>query len=587
MSKVKRLIFILLALLLAFTFAFVSCDKKPDDSGDDPSADKPNNPPVIDDPNNDPPPIVDPDKKDPVYDGNDVLVSRIVSNEYGSHIQVDGSDFLFIGAQIRTDAFMNCDKLSYSQIKALFAEASKLGVTCVQIPVEWAKLEYAQDKFDYTFLFNILNFANEYDIKVELLWFGTNMCGDTHSYTVPDYILRDGKTYPKFDALRTGEYWNYYGIMWFLDFDNENLIARETNAITKMMEYVYEYDSTHGAHKPVIGVQVLNEPDIFARWRIKDKNVLSRETGETMTIDEAYTKICNSLNALGKAVKAAKYKVYTRVNLASSTNADAFGNANGIYSGTDVKNAPDFAIIMQALEGIDIIGDDSYTSSIRNIKGITSMFATKIPNNFGHIAENDGDYSNTASLLLTAISQHGGYSVYDLLTSPYFIANGTGKVDQGIMSYKSGSYTEFTYKKHYQQVKDVINGLKMVDFEVYNVSAEDFACFNLKTDNAKDSLNQTVNTTNVTLTFVTSNGAIGYAIDAGDHLDVYVTADATLTIGNAQIGSVQTGAYENKTFKGTNVGVASTLTLKANTLYRIEYVSNGSLISTVWDNIGG
>lgn len=578
-------------MTLVFTLALASCDNTPETPSDsNPSTDNPNNDPNKDpnkDPSGDNPIINDPTKQDPVYDGSDVVVSRIVTNEHGSHIQVDGSDFLFVGAQIRTDAFMNCDKLSYLQIKALFAEASKLGVTCVQIPVEWAKLEVEQDKFDFTYLFNVLSYANEYGLKIELLWFGTNMCGDTHSYTVPDYILRDGKTYPKFDALRTGEYWNYYGIMWFLDFDNENLVARETNAITKMMEYVYEFDSTHGAHKPLIGVQVLNEPDIFARWRINDKNVLSRETGETMTQEEAYAKICNSLNALGKAVKDSKYKVYTRVNLASSTNADSFGNANGIYSGALVKDAPTFATRIQALDGIDIIGDDSYTASIRNIKGITSMFATKIPNNFGHIAENDGDYANTASLMLAAISQHGGYSIYDLLTSPYFCANGTGKVDQGIISYADNSYSSFTYKNHYQQVQNIIKGLKMVDFEVYNVANADFACFNLQTDNARASTSQAINTSNVTLNFATTNGAIGYAIDMGDHIDVYVTADSTLAISNATVSAVKSGSYVNSVFNGTNVDATATITLKANTLYRIDYTGGGGLTSTVWDNIGG
>lgn len=157
--------------------------------------------------------INDPDKKAPIYDGNDVLVSEIVKDNYGHHIKVNGKDFLFMGSQIRVDAFMNCDKLSYDEVELLFKEASKLGVTVVQIPIEWAKLEIEQDQFDYTFLWHMLTFANRYNLKIELLWFGTNMCGDSHSYTVPDYILRDGKTYPKFDALRTGEYWNYYGIM--------------------------------------------------------------------------------------------------------------------------------------------------------------------------------------------------------------------------------------------------------------------------------------------------------------------------------------------------------------------------------------
>lgn len=533
--------------------------------------------------------IEDPNRTDPVYDGSPVQVSRIVTNDYGTHIQVDGVDFLYIGTQIRVDAFMNCDKLSFGQIEKLFAEAARLGVTCVQIPVEWAKLELAQDQFDFTYLFYMMDFANRYDLKMELLWFGTNMCGDTHSYTVPDYILRDGKTYPKLDALRTGEYWNYYGVMWFLDFDNENLVARESNAIAKMMDYIYEYDSTHGAKKPVIGVQVLNEPDIFARWRVPEKEVLSRETGEVFTAEEAFTKICNSLDALGKTVHDAKYQVYTRVNLASSTNSDSIGNPGGIWSGENVKNAPDFAVRIQALDGIDIVGDDSYTSSIQNIKGITSMYATKLPNNFGHIAENDGSYGNTPSLILAAVSQHGGYSIYDLLTSPYFVENGNSKVDQGILYYADESCETFAQKEHWQQTHDLIAGLRAVSHEVYQVSNQDFACFNLKNDYPQETVAQTISTTHTVLTFQTECGAIGFAIDRGSFLDVYVTGTSTLTIGDGTVTSVKTGSYGvSGDFTATEtLSAANNLTLSAGVLYRIEYQAAATHASTTWDAIGG
>lgn len=532
--------------------------------------------------------INDPDKKPAIYDGSDVLVSEIVSNKYGNHIRVNGKDFAFIGTQIRVDAFMNCDKLTFNEIELLFNEASKLGVTVVQIPIEWAKLEVEKDQFDYTYLWHILTFANRYSLKIELLWFGTNMCGDTHSYTVPDYILRDGKTYPKFDALRTGEYWNYYGVLWFLDFDNENLMARESAAISKMMDYIYEFDSTHEGKKPVIGIQVLNEPDIFVRFRIKQYNVLSRVTGVEMTSEEGYQKICNSLDRLGKAVKNSKYKVYTRVNFANATSADQISSGTGIYDGSSVKNAPDFVERIHNLEGIDIVGDDSYNSSVKNIKGLASMFATKIKNNFGHIAENDGNYSNTPSLILAAMSQHAGYSIYDMITSPFFVENGTSSVDQGIMTFKGNSFSEFTYKGHYTATKNLINGLTKVSDVIYNVSNEDFACFNIKSDYPSQDISQNINTTNTSISFKTSNTAIGFALDNGNSLDIYVTDNSEITLGNITISDISIGDYENGTFKQKeSVTKSNKITLEANKLYHVTYSSSKKLSSTTWDNIGG
>ena len=106
----------------------------------------------------------DPNKTYPIYDGNDVEVSRVVTNDFRSYIEVENKPFLFTGAQIRVDAFMNCDNFTYEQIKPLFREASKLGVTCVQIPIEWAKIETSQDQFDFTYIHKMLSYANEYDL---------------------------------------------------------------------------------------------------------------------------------------------------------------------------------------------------------------------------------------------------------------------------------------------------------------------------------------------------------------------------------------------------------------------------------------
>lgn len=577
LDRKKKYLIALISILLVIMLLGAGC--APGNNPNDPIEDDRPNDPII----------VDTDKQDPLYDGDTVKVSELVSTEYGSHIQVDGEDFLYIGAQIRIDALMNCDKLTYEQVGNLFYEASRLGVTCVQIPIEWAKIELEKDEFDFTYLYYMMKFANQYDLKMELLWYGTNMCGDTHSYTVPDYILRDGKTYPKFDALRTGEFWSYYGIMWFLDFDNENLIERESNAIAKMMDYIYEYDSTHGAKKPVIGIQVLNEPDIFIRWRVPEQEVLSSVTGEIMTEEEAYTKICNSLNALGKTVKESKYQVYTRVNLASSTNSDSIGNTGGIWSNGVVKDAPEFAKLFQSLEYIDFVGDDTYTSSILNNKGIVKMYSTKIEGNFGQISENNGSYSNTASLILTAISQHGGYSIYDLITSPFFVKNGTGGVDQGILSFAEGTFDSVVEKAHWQQTHDLIMGLRSVAHEIYRVHPEDFACFNLATDNAKKITEQVISTTHTILNFKTENGAIGFAIDCGTHIDVYMTGNATLTVSGATVTAVETGTYSsNGTFTSSeSLGTDSTVNLSACTLYRISYKDAGVQESTTWDAIGG
>ncbi len=94
--------------------------------------------------------------------------------------------------------------------------------------------------------------------------------------------------------------------------------------------------------------------------------------------------------------------------------------------------------------------------------------------------------------------------------------------------------------------------------------------------------------TNVVIEFKTDKGAIGYAIDYGTYLDVYVTDDSTITISNANVTLVATGSYTGLVFNKTNdVTLGNTINLKADTLYRIEYSSAGKITSTTWDYIGG
>ena len=516
---------------------------------------------------------------DPVYTGQDVNVSKIIHNDHGYHISVNDKDFLFLGTQIRVDAFMNCDHYTYADVKNLFKEAADLGVTCVQIPVEWSKVEIAENEYNFKYVHEMISYAEEYNLKMEFSWFGANMCGDSHSYSIPNYILADGKTYPKFDASRTGEFWNYYGIMWFLDFDNPNLIAREKLAIDKFMDYIYWYDSTHGCKNTVIGIQVENEVDIFPRWRIDQQTVIDPLTGEKMEKEVGFTKVCNLINELGKEFKQAKYKVYTRANLASSTQ-------NSIYSGDTVKDVPEFVKLFNNLEGIDIVGDDSYTSSIKNIKGITYMFKNKLEHNFSHIAENDGGYSNTPSLVLTSVSQHGGYSIYDLMTSPFYIENGTGNVNQGIIN-PGNDRSTFVHTAHFDETKRIIEGLRKAESEVYEVSTDDFIAFNVANNYPQDIITQTISSTNCTVEFTTSQGAIGYALDFGNYIDVLVTHDSSIKLSNGTVSSVQKGSLDGTNFvESENINVSNTINLSGGELYRITYTSSGKITSTTWDNIG-
>lgn len=506
----------------------------------------------------------------PVYNGEEVEVSRVVTENDKTYLEVEGKPFPFLGASIRTDAFMNCDMYTYEELEVLFKEAAELGVTCVQVPVEWKDIEPEKDEFDYSYLHSILVFANRYNLKMELLWFGTNMVGDTHSNTVPDYILRDGKTYAKLDALRTGEYWNYYGLLWYLDFNDPDLLSREANAVSKMMEYVYQWDSTHGGKKPIIGVQILNEADAFFRWRIDQYNVIDPITREKMTYADGLKKVKDSLDYLGKEVKKAKYKVYTRTNLADSTGGSVY--TDGQTGTANVKEMPDFAKEFLELDGIDIVGDDSYKDDISVVKGIAYMYGQKAHGNFSHFAENDGSYARTPQLILTAFAVGAGYSLYDLCTSPFYIENRTSgtadDTDQGILTAKSDRKT-YDKKEHYADTKAVIAALKSAGDVAIKAKMENFAAFGVGGNVVKegDQYSQTIKTATVSITAKAAAAPFGFAIEYEGKLYVCMLRDTEITLGNA--------AFEESTF-----------TAEANRLYELAFNGGSPLTSTVWENIG-
>lgn len=89
---------------------------------------------------------------------------------------------------------------------------------------------------------------NKYDFDIQILWCGSNNCG-WYQDNVPAYIV-NGKEYTKRSytdpngTARTN-----------LDYSDADLIAREKNAITKLMEYLAVVD----VNKHTVSIQVENE----------------------------------------------------------------------------------------------------------------------------------------------------------------------------------------------------------------------------------------------------------------------------------------------------------------------------------------
>ena len=504
---------------------------------------------------------------------NIINVSKIVTENGKSYLKVGNIPFPLLGAQIRLDAFINGDKKEIKDIEVYFQKAKELGVNCLQIPIYWNLIESQKDVFNFTELDTILKFANKYGLKIEMLWFSTNMIGDSFSFLVPDYVLSVSDK--RFSSKYEGHYSVYYGNSYTLIFNDEWILERETNAVKRLMNHISEWDKSNGLQHPVISVQVHNEPDGLARWRY-DQLEIKYKDGRPFTREDAWEITLHALNTVGKAVKESNYKVVTRTNIITYEGLTDFPQ----LTGANPKDVFD-------LDGIDFMSYDPYVSSIDMIKSNTLAF-NSIPGNYSLIAENKGVYENTASLILTAVALGSGYNIYDLATSKFFIDNASpahkDEIDHGVYTW------DLKDKSHTAAVRSVLKGLTAAFPEVALCKAEDFAVFNVDSQFPRKNYTQTINSTRVTYSFSTSKAALGFALTRSDYLLVYTTEDAEIQLSNGTFSKSVSGYYgtKGKFVADEKVPLINGCLLKTKkgVLYRIKYTSLSGLISNTVESIG-
>lgn len=478
-----------------------------------------------------------------------LLVSRIcLSDTDKPYLEVEGRPFPVYGAQIRVDVFRSVDKLSWEQIEGYFRLASELGVNTVEVPVPWAFIEPKKDVWDFSSVDTILGFVNKYGLRMELLWFSTNMIGDSYSWLVPTYILSEPSV--RLRRNEDADFHYLYGYTYSLDISSDFVLNRERNAVSKLFAHIYEWDNANGSKRPVITCQVHNEPDALVRWRLAEKRISWRD-GSMLSNQEAWNITLTSLDVIGKAVKESPYSVATRTNIISGNGVDDFPQTPDI-SPKDVY----------ALDGIDFVSFDPYMSEINRIAFEVSEYAS-LPGNYPMVAENRGDYANTASLMLVTSALGGGYGIYDLATSKT-ISSGSAPPynSEGIYN------TDFSPKAYVPQVWTLLQGLTEAAEDVALTPVEDFAVFNVVDDSPHRFMEQTVCTTGARICFKTDNSALCFVLDRGNHLTAFATADCVLTLG------------------GGSSTMGDTIALRGGKIYDIPFNSDGKIYSTVKENIG-
>lgn len=457
-----------------------------------------------------------------------ILVSRIVSEGGKPCLEVDGQPFPIYGAQIRIDIFRNCDYMDWGDIEAYFVKAVELGVNTVELSHTWRMVEPEMDRYEFSTIDHLLTMASGHGLKVELLWFGSNMIGDSYSFFIPDYILRQKRLHLLRDD--DGRPTRLYGYDHILYLDDPWLMERECKAVRALFDHIYAWDRKHGRTHPVITCQIENEPDGGVRWRM-DQQAFRHRDSTLLTKEEMWKMTLASLDAVGQSVQGSLYKVATRTNLIFGDNVRPFPQAPCAKPG-DVL----------ALSGIDFVSVDPYKETVDELVDNVAGYAS-LAGNYPLVAENRGHYANTPGLMLAASAVGGGYCIYDLATSPYITSHSTPPFDS------EGVYeSDLTEKPHTADVKVMLRGLVAAGSELARTPLEDFAAFNIRTDYPAQEIVQTVCTTGAEIEFRTEAGALAFALDRGDHLILYATAPAVFSIRNGKLegreGPIETDGSE-------------------------------------------
>ena len=244
------------------------------------------------------------------------------------------------------------------------------------------------------------------------------------------------------------------------------------------------------------------------------------------------------------------------------------------------------------LEGIDIVGDDTYNETVSvNKEVMQNLSSGDLAGNLPHVAENRGSYGSSASLILAVFCMGGGYDIYDLITPKVFIED-WGWVDEGIIySYdENDPSTSMKDKPHTDLARRVLYGVKNAGYEMTLAPVGDIAGFNLKGNYPETSCEQTIDTSSVRIAFSTQDGALAFAIVRGGYVTLFSTHAAEFTLSNGTFSGAETGVYEADgtfTASGSVAMNGGTVALEGMQICRIKINSaDGSLTSTAVENIG-
>ena len=340
-------------------------------------------------------------------------------------LMVEGNPFLYLGSQLSPHRLLHFG-WEWADMERLFQLAAENHVTVLAVPLLWNWVEETRGQYDWNVLDTFLTWANRYGVRVEILWFGSNVCGKSlPPEGTPQWALDnftkikgpDGTLYLADDFC----YASYRPTRFYkLDVCDANLLVAEACALRATFDHIGAWQADTGGPAVVIGAQILNEPTCVKLFDSTGINFPTLDRSYSDCANQRYAAggytasatfnrdmFWNYLNTLCTAVKQSAHPVWTRVNLNKN-----YEDADFVQSLIE-KNE---AMRVQNATNLDFIGDDPYADDPEAMfcfgKG---MFATG--KNLPMIMENDAAYPDTVRLIFNAMAGGSAYNAWELISS--------------------------------------------------------------------------------------------------------------------------------------------------------------------------
>src|SRR5262252_3727050 len=102
-----------------------------------------------------------------VADAQTAQLPRLVERDGKHALIVDGAPFLILGAQTNNSS-------NYpAMLPEVWPVIAQLHANTLEIPVAWEQIEPVEGRFDFSWVDALLSQAQQHNVRLVLLWFGT------------------------------------------------------------------------------------------------------------------------------------------------------------------------------------------------------------------------------------------------------------------------------------------------------------------------------------------------------------------------------------------------------------------------------